>query len=152
MALLAGKGGDFMPNGYGPMTGGIPMMGGGPMAGGFGNPFIGGGVPFWWGAPFGWTDVDLYDYNNNFVLDDDEITALVKDNIESDPFIPPYDSNNIKVEIKNRVVTLSGTVKTPRSKPLSYADAFWSSGVSDVFSNVEVAPMERKEGQRMKGK
>lgn len=134
-----------MPNGYG------PMMGGGPTMGGYGGPYWGATVPYWWGAPYGWTDLDLYDYNNNFVLDDDEITALVKDNIEADPFIPPFDTNNINVEVKNRVVTLSGTVKTPRSKPLSYADAFWSTGVADVISNIEVTPLERKKGQEMKG-
>lgn len=134
-----------MPNGYGPIMGGGSMMGGLPGS-------YWGGVPYWWGAPYGWTDVDLYDYNNNFVLDDDEIVALVKDNIEADPFIPPSDSNNIKVEVKNRTVTLSGTVKTPRAKPLAYADAFWSTGVADVVSNIEVVPMERKEGRKMKSK
>jgi len=36
------------------------------------------GGPFWWGAPAGWTDSGLYDYNNNYVLDDNEITDEVK--------------------------------------------------------------------------
>lgn len=107
-----------------------------------------GGNPYWWGAPVGWTDLDLYDYNNNFILDDEEIADLVRDNIQSNPFIPPSDVNSIAIEVKNGVVTLSGKVRNPRSKPLSYADAFWSSGVIDVISNIEVKPIERKGNQR----
>ncbi len=138
-----------MPNGYGPVMGRGPMtMGGCP------GPY-GGGNPFWWGAPYGWTDLDLYDYNNNFILDDEEIADIVRDNIQANPFISSSDANNIAIDVKDGIVTLSGTVKNPRSKPLSYSDAFWSSGVKDVISNIEVVPPGRKEGQvgqRMKSR
>ena len=122
------------PMGYGP--------GFAPMPGDFtGSPYY---SPFWWGAPAGWTDVDLYDYNNNFILDDEEMADVVRDNIQADPFIPPSDANSIIIDIRDGVVTLSGTVRNPRSKPLSFADAFWSSGVVDVVSDVEIWPMKKR--------
>lgn len=104
--------------------------------------------PFWWGAPSGWSDIDLYDYNSNFVLDDDEIADIVRDNIQADPFIPSSDVNSIAIDVKNGVVTLSGEVRNPRSKPLSFADTFWSSGVIDVVSNINVKERKRKQASR----
>ena len=97
----------------------------------------------WWGAPTGWTDLDLYDYNNNLVLDDEEIADIVADNIHLDPFIPISDERNIQIDVQNGVVTLSGTVRNPRVKPLAYADAFWSAGVVDVIDNIQVQTPER---------
>lgn len=145
-----------MANGYGnpnfgPGFGG-PMYGPGFTPGNGGYWGAPGFTPYWWGAPAGWTDLDLYDYNNNFILDDEEIADIVRDNIQANPFIPPSDVNSIAIDVKKGVVTLSGKVRNPRSKPLAYADAFWSTGVADVISNVEVAPPERKTGQKMKGK
>ena len=106
---------------------------------------------YWWGAPSGWTDLDLYDYNNNLVLDDEEIADIVADNIHLDPFIPMSDERNINIEVRNGVVTLSGTVRNPRVKPLAYADAFWSPGVIDVVDNLQVQPMQRRVGQQQQG-
>lgn len=123
-----------MANGYG-FGPGYPGMGG---------PF----GPYWWGAPAGLSDLDLYDYNRNFVLDDEEIADLIRDNIQANPFIPPSDVNSIAIDVKDGVATLSGTVRNPRSKPLAYADAFWSSGVVDVVSNIEVKERERKQAAR----
>jgi hypothetical protein len=102
---------------------------------------------FWWGCPTGWTDLDLYDYNRNFVLDDNEIEDLVKDNIAANPAITVSDRNRIDVKVKDGVVTLTGKVKNPRTKPLAYADAYWSSGVVDVNNKLEVTPMRRREEQ-----
>jgi hypothetical protein len=113
------------------------------------TPFLGTAAPsFWWGAPTGWTDLDLYDYNNNLVLDDNEIADIVADNIHLDPFVPLSDERNINIEVRNGVVTLSGTVRNPRAKPLAYADAFWSPGVVDVIDNIQVQPMQRRNGER----
>jgi hypothetical protein len=110
------------------------------------------GIPapasIWWGTPAGWTDLDVYDYNNNLVLDDNEIADIVADNIHLDPFIPLSDERNITVEVSDGVVTLSGTVRNPRVKPLAYADAFWSPGVVDVIDNIQVLPMQRRTDER----
>ncbi len=100
---------------------------------------------YWWGAPYGWSDYDLYDYNNNFILDDNEIMDIVRDNINADPGIPYSDENKIDIQVKDGVVTLSGEVRNPRTKPLAYADAYWSSGVIDVANNITVKQRTRKE-------
>jgi hypothetical protein len=145
MALAYGPWGGFgMPPG---MSGGMPQGMGAGMPTAM-PPMYGGTAtfsPMWWGSPTGWTDLDLYDYNNNLVLDDDEIADIVADNIHLDPFIPISDERNIQVDVKNGVVTLSGTVRNPRVKPLAYADAFWSSGVRDVIDNIQVQPHERRQ-------
>lgn len=99
---------------------------------------------YWWGTPYGWSDYDLYDYNNNFVLDDNEIEDIVRDNIAADYGISLSDQNRIDVSVKDSVVTLSGEVRNPRSKPLAYADAYWSSGVLDVENKLKVNPRKRK--------
>ncbi len=100
---------------------------------------------YWWGAPYGWSDYDLYDYNNNFVLDDNEVEDIVKDNIAADVGITFSDQQKIDVSVKDGVVTLSGEVRNPRTKPLAYADAYWSSGVIDVLNKIQVKPYKRKE-------
>lgn len=141
----------------------IPWLGYGPNyagpsgQGGFGYPGPSGGYAsgpspyYWWGAPMGWSDLDLYDYNSNFILDDEEIGDIVRDNIQSNPFIPPSDANNITIDVKDGVVTLGGTVRNPRSKPLAYSDGFWSSGVVDLISNIQVqAPQRREKRQTVK--
>ncbi|MCL4387009.1 MAG: BON domain-containing protein [Patescibacteria group bacterium] len=109
--------------------------------GGYG---MGGYPPFWWGAPTGWTDLDLYDYNQNYVLDDNEIADLAKDNIIADAGIPMSDAHKINVSVSGGTATLSGTVRNPRTKPLAYGDAYWTPGVRDVVNDIEVQPMERK--------
>jgi hypothetical protein len=118
-----------------------------------GTPLLGIPAPasFWWGSPTGWTDLDLYDYNNNLMLDDNEIADIVADNIHLDPFIPLSDERNINIEVKDAVVTLSGSVRNPRVKPLAYADAFWSPGVVDVIDNIQVHPMQRRTDERQQG-
>jgi len=110
---------------------------------------------YWWGSPDGWTDLELYDYNNNFMLDDNEIADIVKDNIFDDPYISLSDTNNVQVDVSDGIVRLSGTVRNPRSKPLAYMDAFWSSGVIDVVNNIQVNPRQRRlqtqERQKQRG-
>jgi len=99
---------------------------------------------YWWGVPMGWSDYDLYDYNSNFILDDNEITDIVMDNIASDPGITLSDQNKIEIDVKDGVVNLAGEVSNPRTKPLAYADAYWSSGVIDVVNNIKVKARQRK--------
>ncbi len=112
--------------GYSPYTYGYA----GPAAG----PAAGPGA-----APYGFYDwTDFYDYNSNLVLEDNEIEDLVRDTIAADPYIPQSDVNAINVDVQNGVVKLSGTVRNRRSKPLAYADAFWSRGVVDVNSDLVV--------------
>ncbi len=106
---------------------------------------------YWWGAPTGFTDLDLYDYNRNFILDDNEIADIVRDNIAADPGITLSDENRIQVSVKDGVATLSGEVKNPRTKPLAYGDAYWSSGVVDVVNNITVKPRERKHNGNGRG-
>jgi flagellar biosynthesis GTPase FlhF len=129
-----------MANGLGSWVGSA-----GPGALGMGIP---GPALFWWGSPAGWTDLDLYDYNNNLMLDDNEIADIVADNIHLDPFIPLSDERNITIEVRDGVVTLSGAVRNPRVKPLAYADAFWSPGVVDVIDNIQVQPIQRRTDDR----
>ncbi len=100
---------------------------------------------YWWGSPSGWSDYDLYDYNNNFILDDEEIEDIVRDNLAADPGITLSDQQQIEVTVKDGNVTLSGVVRNPRSKPLAYADAYWSSGVLDVKNEITVKPRKRRE-------
>lgn len=99
---------------------------------------------YWWNAPVGLSDYDLYDYNNNWVLDDNEIADLVRDNIFADPGISYSDANSIDIKVENGIVTLSGEVRNPRTKPLAYTDAFWSSGVIDVDNRITVKERVRK--------
>lgn len=123
MALLANKGGEIMP----------------PFGQGWGGFMPGWGMPpFWWGVPTGVPDVSLYDYNQNQVLDDEEIVDVIMDNIEGDPGIPLSDEHRIKVEVKNGIATLSGEVFQPRTVPFAYADAWWAPGVREVVNNLKV--------------
>ncbi|MGI5825950.1 MAG: BON domain-containing protein [Patescibacteria group bacterium] len=136
----------MFPYGYGyyggPYYGGYGPYGGPGMGAGAG-PGFGPGV----GAPYGVTDyTDFYDYNSNLVLEDNEIQDLVSDTIAADPYIPQSDVNAINVSVNNGVVHLSGTVRNRRSKPLAYADAFWSRGVVDVVSDIVVREPGRAEG------
>lgn len=127
-------------NGYGYYGGYDPYYISPPPAGGFRSPY--------WEGP--WTGSRFYDYDMNLILDDDEIADLVRDNIDADPFIPRSDKNDINIEVRDGVVTLSGEVRNKRSKPLSYADAFWCDGVADVESQLSVK--KRQNGEKRKNK
>lgn len=109
------------------------------------GPGMGLNGSYWWGAPPGMTDLDLYDYNGNYVLDDEEIKDLVKDNIVADPGIPMSDAHRIDAQVQGGTVTLTGTVRHPRTNPLAYTDAYWTPGVREVIDNIQVEPL----GQRM---
>lgn len=111
------------------------------------------GSPGYGAGPYGFYDwTDFYDYNSNLVLEDNEIEDLVRDTIAADPYIPQSDVNAINANVKNGMVHLSGTVRNRRSKPLAYADAFWSRGVVDVQSDIVVKEMGAGEEARRKTK
>lgn len=140
----------MFPYGYGGY-GGSPYYGYGmPPYGGQGMPYGGygyGGYPYYgYGPDFDYTD--LYDYNRNLVLDDNEIEDLVNDNIAANPYIPQRDVSSIGVKVENGVVHLSGTVRNKRSKPLAYADAFWSRGVVDVQSDIKIEERGRQREEK----
>ncbi len=99
-----------------------------------------------------WDYTDLYDYNGNLILDDNEVTDLVTDTIDSNPYIPQSDKDSLKVNVKDGIVTLSGEVKNRRSKPLAYADAFWSRGVVDVNNDIKVEEKQMKPARQKGGK
>lgn len=120
----------------------------GPMGGGYG---YGAYYPdYTTNYPWGW-EYDWYDYNANAVLDDNEIGDLVRDTLDSNPYITRSDKNNIDVKVKDGVVTLSGEVRNRRSKPLAYADAFWSAGVVDIKSEIKVKKREQKQQGQPQG-
>lgn len=135
----------MFPYGYGYYGG--PYYGYGYGPGPYYGPAYG---PF--GPPYGVTDyTDFYDYNSDLVLEDNEIQDLVSDTIAADPYIPQSDVNAINVSVNNGVVHLTGTVRNRRSKPLAYADAFWSRGVVDVVSDIIVREPGRAEGGQTNG-
>lgn len=142
-------------NGYGPYGGGAgynnmpmsPWMGYGFGAGNIGYPSM-----YPWGmlppAAFlptpGYMEVDT-------VLDDEDIEENVRGNIDLDPYIPRKDKNAIDIKVSGGTVTLSGTVRNKRTKPLAYGDAFWSLGTLDVENNIQVEsgtmPMPKGKGE-----
>lgn len=73
-----------------------------------------------------------------------EIKDVVKDNLDADYGITQSDQNKINISVKDGVATLSGEVTNPRTKPLAYADAYWSSGVTDVVNNLKVKSKKRR--------
>jgi hypothetical protein len=104
-------------------------------------PYYGRGLG--WGTAGGWTPpTPLYGGPDFANLTDEDIANIVEDNIRSDLTIPREDKKNIKIEVKDGIVDLSGTVRDRRSKPLSYADAFWSMGVLDVNSSIKIKTPE----------
>jgi hypothetical protein len=85
-------------------------------------------------------------YDVDYEMSDEDIHDEVEFSIQSNPYIPQRDKNNITIEVKDGNVKLSGAVKNRRSKPLAYADAFWTTGVIDVESDIKV------EGRRKEDK
>ncbi|MCL5411194.1 MAG: BON domain-containing protein [Patescibacteria group bacterium] len=119
------------------------------MNGGWMNPWaMGPGMPPYGGAPaYGPFGAPTYVMPGG-AIDDAEIASYVRDNIDLDPFIPTRDKNNIDVEVEGGVAKLSGTVNSRRSQFLAYADAFWSIGVTEVETNLQVAEQPSKPTQK----
>jgi osmotically-inducible protein OsmY len=80
---------------------------------------------------------DYYNYND-YELSNEEIESIVKNNINSDPFIPKNDKGRLVIKVENGVVELAGIVRCRKTKLLSYIDTFWSDGVKDVINNIKI--------------
>ncbi len=106
------------------------------MCGGY-NPYFCGPFAPWRPGP----DLGLIDTTG---LTDDEIINVVRDNIRSDPAIPRSDKESIKITVSGGVVNLSGNIRERRTKPLAYADAFWSMGVVDVNNDLKIQTPQGK--------
>lgn len=70
------------------------------------------------------------------LLDDEELRENVITNIYDDLAIPRSEKENIIVEVKERIVILSGTARDRRTKIRVYADAFQTPGVLDVKNKI----------------
>lgn len=81
---------------------------------------------------------------------DEEITEMIYDTLDADPFVP-YDAD-INVEVDSGIVTLAGTVPNKRVKHAVGDDSWWVPGVVDVRNNIQVSGHRRvksapREGQ-----
>ncbi|MCL5961546.1 MAG: BON domain-containing protein [Chloroflexi bacterium] len=72
---------------------------------------------------------------------DEEITEMVYDTIDADPWVP-YDAD-INVEVEAGEVTLTGTVPSKRAKLAVGDDAWWIPGVVDVRNDLAVSGRHR---------
>ncbi len=113
-----GQLGGFGPNAW-PWLG---AYGAYPFAGGFGAS-----------PAFGWIPTN-----------DEELRDFVENAIENDPTIPP--NANINVEVRNGVVTLTGTVPNKRIKHAAGDDAWWLPQVVDVHNEITVTPRRERAG------
>ena len=71
------------------------------------------------------------------VITDEWIVTRIRTNIANDEALT---GNDIKVDVKNNVVTLSGTAPTPAARTKALAVAKEVEGVKRVVNNVKVAP------------
>ncbi|MBI2865161.1 MAG: BON domain-containing protein [Chloroflexi bacterium] len=76
---------------------------------------------------------------------DEQITQMIYDVIDADPAVP-YDSD-ITVDATEGVVTLTGTVPNKRVKHAVGDDAWWVTGVGDIYNKIEVASQARRSGK-----
>lgn len=98
--------------------------------------------PVAWGArPPGAFPVPVWMYTKK-VPSDAQIRKLIYDAIKADPTIPP--EAEIEVEVKEGVVTLTGSVPNKMVKHAVGDDAWWVPGVWDVHNKVEITPPRGK--------
>ncbi|TAK31734.1 MAG: BON domain-containing protein [Chloroflexota bacterium] len=132
--------------------GASPMMG--MTGGGFwpgyammGAPYAGYWTPgYGWGYPgptYGGTYTGYFTSTYG-MASDDQIRGLVYDAIDADPTIPP--GVEINVDVKDGIVTLSGTVPSKRIKHSVGDTAWYLPAVTDVNNNIQVTPRRRGEG------
>lgn len=140
-----------------PTTGMTPAMGMGPgmgmQGGGFwpgygmmGQPYAGQWTPgFGWGHPgptYGGTYTG-YLTGQYGMASDDQIRDMVYDSIDADPTVP---SNvEVSIDVRDGIVTLSGTVPSKRVKHALGDAAWWIPSVVDVNNAIKVAPRKRGE-------
>ena len=68
---------------------------------------------------------------------DGDVKSVVVDRLRENPLTAPYD---IKVDVKQRVVVLGGTVGTSLAKRAAGDDAWDTAGVADVSNQLAVDP------------
>ncbi|HVC35587.1 MAG TPA: BON domain-containing protein [Chloroflexota bacterium] len=68
--------------------------------------------------------------------DDAEVKYFVENQLDNDPEVPAH--TNIGVDVKNGVVTLTGTVPNKRVKHAAGDDAWWIPQVLDVHNEINV--------------
>ncbi len=68
---------------------------------------------------------------------DQEIREDVERNLRWDSWV---DSNQVNIEVQNRIVTLTGTVDSLVEKRAAGDDAWDTIGVVDVYNNLQVHP------------
>lgn len=87
----------------------------------------------------GWAPwIDTTYYSAPVVWTDKEVRLNVEDNLDANPYLTRHAKRNLEVDVDEGIVTVKGTVRNKKDKFLAYADAFWSSGVMDVDSDIEV--------------
>ena len=74
----------------------------------------------------------------NDITADDEIKANIEDELKINDAIS--EPEKIHVDVKNGVVTLSGTVNYYREKIVAQTIASWQDGVNDLISKITVLP------------
>jgi hypothetical protein len=79
---------------------------------------------------------------------DDQIKHMVEESLDADPAIP-FDAD-INIDVRNGVVTLTGTVPNKRIKHDAGADAWWLPPVVDVENELQVS-RARRGGQPQQG-
>ena len=97
------------------------------------------------GARYYCLDYDIYNVNPN--RSDEDIRREIEMSFVWDTWV---NSDEVSVEVKDGVATLSGTVDTPVSKRSAGDDAWDTVGVVDVVNNIRVRQMQPQEamGQR----
>lgn len=109
-----------------------------------GTPWFGGG---YWGPGFGYGTfpfgpAPIYPALARPAPNDEEIKYFVENAIDSDPEIPPH--ADITVDVRNGVVTLTGTVPNKRIKHAAGDDAWWVPPVTDVHNEIQVVPRRER--------
>ena len=74
-------------------------------------------------------------YDRPPVASDGDIKAIVVDRLRENPFTKPYD---LKVDVKQQVVVLGGTVGSTLAKRAAGDDAWDAPGVVDVSNQLVV--------------
>jgi len=89
----------------------------------------------WSGRPPGAFPAPVWMYTER-VPSDEQISSMIYDALDADPLVPP--DSDIKVDVKEGVVTLTGTVPNRMAKHAAGDDAWWVPGVLDVHNNVQI--------------
>lgn len=87
----------------------------------------------WQLAPLGGPTHDEPGY-----FSDGELQRMVETTIKADPRLSSAEKRAIKVEVRNRRTTLSGTLQSQEAKDQVESDAYWTEGIGEVKNQIEV--------------